>query len=377
MFTPDLILPNGQGVGPVGSHNLTAMLLNSGMDPGILRPWIGKDGGSYVALSEGFDKYGREKNSRTFRLAANAATLKKEEWVYFDDVLVREARPVLRVVSRLVQDGLVFNLPDAMANPVIQRQTMTDFGDASLSMYGIQKSRRDRPHFALYSYPTPIVSSDWGFPVREVLASRKGGLPLDENSIAEGTKRCAELLERLFLGTYDSAGYTFNSDLAPNSTSLPIYGLTNHPSRITATMTLPTAAGWVPETFINEMLSMLAALQAVFFNGPYGVLYSPSWTKYMGGDYSAAYPGLTLRKRFDQIDDITSVDKVDFLTGFQIIIYQKSQSTIRVINGLPLRNLQWASEDGFFINGKIYGIQLPELRTNGSGNLGVAHGVAA
>lgn len=380
MFTPDVILPNGQAVGPVASHNLTAMLLNTGCDPGILRPWIGKDGGSYIALSTGRDRHGRDTGHKVYRMGANSATLRKDEWAYFDETLVRVARPALRVVSQLVADGLVFNLPDAMANPVVARQTVTDFGDATLSMYGIQKSRRDRPHFGYYAYPTPIVSSDWSFPVREILASRKRGTNLDDASIEAGTRRCAELLERLFLGTFEggsSGEYTFNSALLPGATTLPIYGLTNHPNRITATLTNPTTAGWTPEMLVNEILSMLAALSANFFNGPYGVFWSAPFVKFMGQDYSSIYPGVSVRRRLLEIEDITSWTRVDYLTGYRIIIYQKSMSNIRVVNGLPLRNLQWTSDDGFFVNGKIYGIQLPELRPNANGNLGVADGVAA
>ncbi len=89
---------------------------------------------------------------------------------------------------------------------------------------------------------------------------------------------------------------------------------------------------------------MLQQLDDVNFGGPYGVYFSRGWTKYMSKDYSAAYPGATLRTK---------------------------------LNGMPLRTVAWAEEGGLELMFKVMGIMAPRVRVDHDNLTGICHGVAA
>lgn len=346
---------NGQGYGSVADK-----LIEANMDPGALRPWRAKNGKSYVTLV----RNGKPKN-----FAINTpATLSWDAWKYMDRKLVRQARPRLRVWGDLVGAGLTFDHPDAMGSPILQEQTMTDFGFASVSMDGVRETDRDRPIFDIRNFPLPIVHGSYQFTARQLAAARRGVMNLDSGSSEQIIRKIVERIEGMCLGT--AASYSYGGGT--------IYGLTNHPNRITKAMTLPTAGGWQPSVFIDEILDTIQDLQDDQFNGPYGLYYSPAWGQYLDGDYSDSYGGETLRTRLAKVEDITFRRKVHYgLSGFQVILFQLTEDVIRAINGLKMTTLQWDSNGGLVKNYKILAIMVPQLRTNADDEIGIAHGVAS
>ena len=362
-----------------GGHSGTAdRLIANNMDVGVLRPWLDQYGRSCVSVTNGYNGDGTPKYKTMLTNAP--ATLLKDEWIRLDDTVIRTARPELVVWNTLVSRGLVFNMPNAMATTVLQHQTMTEAGEAGLSMDALVRTSRDRPVFEIEGVPLPIVHSEFSFPARELAISRAGRMPLDTTMAEMASRRCAETIERLALGTLGSyyyAGYN-------------IYGLTNYPSRITKTFTLPTAGGWVPQVLVDEVLDAMQSLRSVYFNGPYLVFYSPAWGKYLDADYSAAYNGSTLRTRLTQIADISTWVKSDYLSasgsdrfgldpgsGFTIVIVQASSAVVQAIQGLALTTLQWDESGGLEKKFKVMGIMVPRLRKNNYGNTGILHAVAA
>ena len=192
-------------------------------------------------------------------------------------------------------------------------------------------------------------------------------MPLDTTSIEQNTRKIVEQVEQLTLGT--AASYSYGGGT--------VYGLTNTPYRVTKTLTLPTAVGWEPAVTYDEILDMIQSLQDIYFNGPYGVFMSPGWTKYMNTDYSAAYPGVSLASKLREVEDIRFVRKVDYLSGFQIVMFQLTKDVIRAVTGMPMTTMQWESQGGMMVNFKIMCIMVPEVRANASDQTGICHGTAA
>lgn len=346
------------------SGGIAARLLRANMDVGALRPFIANNGKSYVSLFNGFDNDGKPKRKKTL---ANAATLRKDEWQLLDEVVMRVQRDQLNVWADIVGAGLTKSVPDAMSLTVLQHQTMTDAGEATLSMSPLRKTKRDRPEFGLAGVPLPIVHSDFSFDVRSIAASRRMGQSIDDIMIEQATRQCVQLIEDLTVGTlasYTYAGYT-------------IYGLTNHPSRLTKVLTLPTSVGWTPETTYNEVLDMLQQLDDINFDGPFGIYFSRGWTKFLSMDYSSAYPGATLRSKLNEIDEISFVRKSTRLGNYQILIIQLDRNTIEAITGIPLQTVAWGEEGGFEMIFKVMGIMVPRVRADANSLTGICHGVAA
>lgn len=355
---------NGQGFGNVADRLLASAGTSGVLDTGVLRPWMDKYGRSCVDIADGWDDKGKPKFKT---LITNApATLTKDAWQLLDDTILRVARKELRVWGDIVRQGLTYNVPNGMGTTVLQHQTMTDSGEAALSMDGLRQTNRDRVVFDIANLPLPIVHSDFSFSLREILVSRQGQ-PIDTAQAEQATRKCMEQIEKLMLGTTSSYSYGGGT----------IYGLTNFPQRIATTMTLPTDPGWSPQLFIEEINGMIQDLKDINFNGPYGVWYSTAWAQYMANDYSATYRGGNLRNRAAETPNVSFWNEADYLDGFQVLIVQLSQDVIQAVTGMQLRTLQWETQGGLEKNFKVMGIMVPRIRANSDEVTGINHGVAA
>jgi hypothetical protein len=349
---------NGQGSGAVADR-----LMAANMDVNVLRPWLDKYGRTCVAV------YNQRTQKMETKLITNApAILTRDQWKLFDDAVLRSTRLTLNIWGDIVGAGLTYNIPNGMAYTMIQHQTMTDGGNATLSMDGLRKAERDRPTGDIGLIPLPIVHGDFHFSLREILVSRNGPvpMPLDTTMIEQTTRKCLEQVEMLTLGTSDSYSYGGGT----------VYGLTNFPQRITANITAPTTAGWGPETLVNETLDLVQQLYDTQFKGPFIAFYSPGWMKYLFADYSAMYGGKTLMSRLGDISPIRAWRQADYLSGMQIVIVQMTPDVIQAITGMRLRTLQWDSHGGLQTNFKIMGIMVPRVRANADDDCGILHATA-
>ena len=339
-------------------------LIQSRLDYRILRPWYDRQGRSCVTLL----------NNQTGKLQnyfINAPSLLPyDAWKIWDDQVLTVSLPELRIWGDLGAMGLRRPVPNAFQKMVLQFQTITDSGVATMSMSPLRQSERDRPSMDIGGLPLPLIHSDFSFDLRELEEARGAGFNLDDTQINNATFKCSEQVEKLTLGvasTYTYAGYT-------------IYGITNHPNRITKVLTNPTAGGWTPETTYTEVLDMLQSLRNIHFNGPYGIYFSSAWAKYLDSDFATVYEGPTLREKLRRIEvdnnTVRFVRTVNYLTGFQIVLVTLDSRYIRQIDGMPFRTVQWESHGGFQINFKVIGIQLPQIRANSDGYNGIVHGTA-
>lgn len=352
----DFIL-NGQGSGSVA----TALIANN-MDTGILRPFFGSDGNTYVTIHNGWGADGKPKYKTVLARNANA-TLTKDAWIQLDQAILGAARPRLKLVADVRSSGLVYNVPGGMGKTVLQHQRMTDGGTAGISMDALQKFDQDRPEADILSLPLPIISADFSFGARQLAVSKQGGMPLDTTEAEQAGRRCAEVAERLFLGTFGQTSFGGGS----------IYGLTNFPSRITRALTLPTANGWTGTTLLNELLLAKADAVAVNYPGPFAVYNSPAWDPYLDADYSSTKGENTLRDRINKTKGFAPMETLDYLTGYQIILVQKTQDVFRAVIGMDFTTIQWESMGGLMIHFKVMGIMVPQPRADINDATGIVH----
>lgn len=356
---------NGQGLNLAGVDPERLLLAFNG-DPGCLRPFWDRDGKSKISLNQ----RGRDGNfAQNNYTITTPSTLTKEEWLEIDGIVLKVTRAELIVAGTLVQMGLTYNIPNALAKTVIQHSTMTDAGEAIWSMDALQESNRDRVQFDLVNLPIPIVSADGQFSMREILASRNSQNPLDLVMFEQNTRRCSEQIEKVTIGTVN--GMTYGGGT--------IYGLTNHPSRNTSTITSPSVAAnaWTPQILFQEILAMIQTLQNKFFRGPYGIFVSPGWSQYIDDDYSQAYNGSSLRTRLLQVEGVQFVKRADYLNDLQIVVFQMTPDVVQMVTGLPITTMQWESHGGMKNNFKTMGIMFPRVRVNANGDSGINHATAA
>jgi len=142
----------------------------------------------------------------------------------------------------------------------------------------------------------------------------------------------------------------------------------------TESITAPTAAGWTPQTTVEEVLAMRQASIDDNHFGPWDVLFSTGWEQYLDEDYSAAKGNNTLRQRLQAISGISSIMVADYLTGTKIIMYQKSIDVIRAIVGMEVTTVQWDTIGGLQKNFKVMAIIVPNLRSDIDNKCGIVVG---
>jgi len=342
------------------SGTVAEKLLASNFSPNALRPYIGLDGASYITVNK--------KGDTPVALRTNAvATLRKDEWIEIDKVVVKAGMARLKAVKDLQARGLVHNLRNGMGTTIFQSQTMSNADPASVTMDGVERADEDRQLFKLDNLPIPIIHKDFSFSAREIQQSRNGGQALDLSLAESAAMQVATSAEQLLIG---------NSTIPFNFGGGHVYGYTNFPNRITATIQNPTSSTWLPNKTITDVLGMLQSSANAFHYGPFALYYGPAWSRYMNGDYKDNGDA-TLRDRLARIDSITNVTQLDHLTGYDLVVVQMTSDVVREIIAMQMTTLQWATEGGLKQNYKVMAILVPQLRADYNGNTGIVHGTVA
>lgn len=347
------VIQNGVAFGDVA-----ARLLQTGCNVNAMRPYQEADGRVYITVME-------NGVARAVPIQNVTATLRKDDWKLLDDAIVKAALPRLKAVADLRSAGLTFTIPQGMGKTVLETETQSDIEDADISMDGLRQGNNDRPLFELTNLPLPIIHKDFNFSLRQVLNSRNGGSPLDTTTAELAGRKVAESAEKLLLGV--SSSYTYGGGT--------IYGYTNYPSRMTATMTAPTAAGWAGVTLLTELLAMRTQSQAAFHYGPYTLYNSPNWDQYLDNDYTTGYPKTT-RNRIGEVSDFSTPMTLDYLTGFTFLMIQMTSDVIREVIGMDITSVQWETVGGMQLNFKVMAIMVPQLRADQNSRTGIVHGSA-
>lgn len=385
----DFIL-NGQAHGSVGE-----MLSGIHFDAGMMRPYIDDRGVPRATVLTGkmvqnqkTGLYEPERKSVPIaQLQArglqspvfNATSLRKQEWVQLDSVIVKEARQRLKAWSDLAASNSYGGF-NAMAKLTLEYEAMSDPGEAIVDMDGLSEGRTDTPLFKLRSIPLPITHSDFWYSQRQLMVSRNTGTPLDTTMAEAAGRRVAEMIERTVIGTETGVTYgTQSTGVVAHDGTSTVYGYTNFPQRTTTTLTAPT--GTNPEAVVTDVLEMIELLQADGFYGPYMLYTSTGYSRYLNDDYyrtGSTSAVRTLRQRIMEIEGIQDIRRLDYLTsGYQMILVQMTSDVARAINGMDITTVQWESQGGMRINFKVMAIQVPQLRSNYSGNTGIVHGTTA
>jgi len=351
----DVIL-NGQAFGDVASK-----LLQCNFDTRSLRPYIGKDGRSYVTINQ-------NGKLKAVPIQNTTATLRKDDWILLDDAIVKVSKPRLKAVGDLRAAGLTYTIPNGMGRTVLQTETVSDIGLASISMDALRANANDRPVFELGNLPLPIIHKDFQFSARQLMASRNGGSPLDTTMAELAARRVAEEAEKLLLGVS-----TVGDQFSFGGSGSVIYGYTDFPSAITTeTLTCPTGSSWVAEDFLGEILSMIVALYANNHFGPYMLYTAPNWDRYLDDDFKAN-SDKTLRNRVKEVSAIIDVRTLDYLSNYDIVMVQMTSDVVREVIGMDITTVEWDTVGGLQKNFKVMAILVPQLRADQADQTGIVY----
>lgn len=359
-FNTDFIL-NGKFQGDVASY-----LANQGrLDPHAIRPFF--DEKKKQAFINVYKGSGDPTDIGNYvARPVNNATLRRDEWKQLDEAVLRVAEYRLNGVQDLIDNGLVYNLGNAMGTTVLEYHDVGDAQDADLTMDGITRSKGDRPNFETNYLPIPIIHADYEINARALAASRNMGNALDTIMAERAARKVAEKLENML---FTSTSYTYGGGT--------IYSYTNFPNR--NQVTLSEYGNWDDESavtgakIIESVLDMKQASINDYHYGPW-MLYIPTgYETRLDNDYDETTPGTTIRERILKISGIKGIKVVDTLSANNILLVEMSTEVVRLVRGMGVQNVQW-SEEGKFVNKyKVMTIQVPQIRSDQEGHCGIVH----
>lgn len=295
----------------------------------------------------------------------NATALRKDQWILLDQTVLTAARARLRLWADL-RAAVTYGGFDGMANPVLEHEIVNDPGEAIMDMEGLAEGRSFQPSYDLQGMPLPITHSDFWMSERFLAASRSKGQPQDVVRAEMAGRRVGELIERTAIGTVAGPAY---GDLATYLSASKVYGLINHPDRITKT-DLTASASMTPDGFVNQVIAMRELAYANNFFGPFMLYVSTNYDAKLDHDYvtgtpaqGLAAPSGTIRDRVGRIDGINGVRRLDYLSGDVLVLVQMTPDVVQAVNGLELTLVQWEAMAGLKKCFKVMAIQVPRIRS--------------
>lgn len=288
------------------------------------------------------------------------ATLLIDEWKLFDNVVVRVARERLVIVQELMRRGLTFPIPDALGVMSLIWQTSGDLEEAEATMTGLPEADKDELEFGQAQMPIPMIHKEFTLDLRQLRASRRGSMPLDTTMAEIASRKVMEKIEAIiFTGL----------NIAPALGQ--VYGLLNHPNRITGNVTAPwlTATG---DQMVTDLINMTTALNAKNQFGPYMLFVSTAVYMQLSKDYKVQ-SDKSIISRLLELPNIEGIMPTNRLTGSNILLVQLTSDVIQIIDGIQPTMVEWEERGGFELNFMIFAILLPRIRADFLGQSGIAH----
>jgi len=291
------------------------------------------------------------------------ATLRKEEWIEYDTAIIEAAQDRLVGVADLLGRGLRYTLTNGLGKTVLESENVGDMRDAEVNMDGVTRGQNDAINYEIVGLPLPIIHKDYQISIRKLAASRNTGEPLDTTQARLASRKVADTQEDILFngyGTFAFGGYN-------------LYGYTNFPDRLTGSISQWESASTDGAAIVSEVLEMKQEALDNKMYGPF-ILYIPAaYETKMDEDYSSDKGSNTIRERILQISNIQDVKVADKLAINNVLLVQMSIDVVRMVEGLPLTNVEWQEQGGMVFLYKVMTISVPQIRTDQDGNCGVVH----
>ena len=365
----DLLNGNGQGQGPVAQEVLAA---GGRVDVGTMKPFVGKNGRSYIQVFKGGDADPKKPENYSVHLINNAAVLRRDEWKTLDAAVMNISEARLGGIQDLVAAGLTYNIGSGMGSTVLEWHDVSDALEAVATMDGVNRGQNDRPVWQTNYLPLPIIHADYEINSRVLASSRSLGRAIDVTMAERATRKVNLLLEQM-LFTNTTYAWGDADDRGRNK----IYSYINHEDR--NLVTLSDYGDWDDNSATTgaEILASVLQMKQVSINnfhyGPWQLYIPTGYETRLDNDYDTTTPGTTIRERIMKIDGIKGIKVIDTLTADNVLLVQMTSDVIRLVRGMGIQNVEWQTEGKFITNYKVMTIQVPQIRSDQNGKSGIVH----
>lgn len=291
--------------------------------------------------------------------------LDKREWAELDRTIIEMVKLRRNGVQDLVDAGLVRR--SNLGVMLSQWRVSSERVRPTVNMDGRSRANRDRTDRAVFGVPLPIFRTDYEFGMRELLAGRKLGAPIDTHEAGEAASAIAEEEERtLFLG---NANIVVQGDA--------IFGYTTLAARDTATAAAYGGGDFgTISNILPTYLGMLTALAAVRYHGPF-VSYVANTQYHQMLETFTDGSGQTGLQRVLELPQITKIQRCDFVVAGTVLLVQMTSNVVDWEIALSVENREWETPDGQALHFAVMSAGAPRLKSDFAGNAGIAHATAA
>lgn len=361
------LIANGQAQGDVAAY----MAGNGRLDPGSMRPIVGKKGEMFMSIYRGHGDANDIKNYINYPV--NNATLRRDEWKKLDDAIMKINEYRLGGIQDLIAKGLTYTLGNAMGTTVLEWHDVGDALTADITMDGVTRAQNDRPKYQHNYLPIPIIHADYEINSRALATSRNMGNGLDTTLAERAARRVAEKLENM-LFTDTTYSYGTLDERSRNS----IYSYVNFPDRNLYTLSHPwDGSGATGATILADVLGMKQTSINNYFYGPWQLYIPTGYETVLDEDYYGtnpdSNPNVTIRDRILKIDGISGIKVNDTLAADNVVMVQMTTDVVRLVRGMGLQNVEWTTEGKFIHKYKVITIQVPQIRSDQNGKTGIVH----
>lgn len=305
-------------------------------------------------------------------MAANAAeqvaqfransTLRKDEWVTFDENLVDIARDELKIVNDLRSEGLTVS--EDLSTLIREWETHDDFGSATVDMAAEASGDEDDTTFTLNGTPLPIVSKPFHIKHRRMLASRTRGQSLPTINQSKAARAVMEKLEDMVLNGWGGQVDTYSVD-----------GLTSHTDRNTTTAN-STWDGASATDMLNDIYGLVEALEDANYppggSGYRCYINRQQWQEIRRKDTGTDQERGVLARVEDEFDYVDFA-MTNYLDDGEAIMFKPVEDVIELAVASDITNVEWSPPHGFGVNMKVMASITPIVKSDDSGASGIVH----
>lgn len=316
--------------------------------------------------SRGNQQAARQAHKEWQRRREQNSQLRKDEWVEIDDQVTDIAQRTRVMLQDLIGRGLT--IPLDLGTLRWEWERLDDMTDALVDMGAETGGHEDLPDFDLQGIPLPVVHKSFALNMRKLRASRNRGEPLDTTAAAQATRVVNRRLEDIVANGIPEI--TVDGDT--------VYGYTNHPDRNPV-----TGSGWdtaSADEMITDVLNAVEAIEddnrgtmdMVFYLGrePFQQIRATN----AGTDDKRGVLQL-VRDRLSSEGDFPGITfkRADHLNDDEGVLVEMSRETVQLAIPSDVQAIEWESKGGMVMHNKIMGSQIPVLKSDRQGQMGLTH----
>lgn len=306
------------------------------------------------------------------RIRANAS-LPKEAWVGIEDAVYPAMDDVLTVVADLRDNGLTYS--ETIDNKVTEWHKQDYESEATISMEPETETSEGNVEYDLDGSPLPLIHSDFSIGFRESGSDGGAGTGMAGQDLetlnAEGSARAvAEAAERLTLYGWEP---TISGDsLGGTQDGYTMYGLTNHPSAHTGTL-----SDWItePDQIRSDLKDAMARdIKDDNFrptNQGYWCYVGEGLEDVLEDPDPEGTGDRLIRDRIENLNFVGNLQVSEFLEPDAVLMFRPTADVVDLAIGLEEQVVQW--EDPFRDYFKTVMGMTPRVKDTLRGQCGVAY----